>query len=351
MRDVAVVSFAYSTVARDAVHNETEMIVPVLHEAIAQSGVPKDEIGFVCSGSLDYLQGGPFAFVSGLDAVGAWPPVRESHVEMDGAWALYEAWVAIQTGEVESALVYGFGKSSPGDLHEIMSLQLDPYYTLPLWPSMVDMAALQACAFLDANGATEEDLAEVAARSQRNARQNPNALRSGDVTTADVLAQPVTHHPLRDADIFPITDGSAAIVIAAGDLARRVSKRPAWIRGIEHRIEAHGLGVRDLTHSESTRAAGVAAGVSNAKIDVAELHAQFSHEELILTEALGLDGTQTSINPSGGPLAANAIMSAGLVRIGEVARRITNGDADRGVAHATSGPCLQHNLVCVLEGE
>ena len=128
MRDVAVVSYVCSTTAREAVHNETEMIVPVLHEAVEQSGIPSKEIGFVCSGSLDYLQGGPFAFVAGLDAVGAWPPIRESHVEMDAAWALYEAWVAIQTGEVDSALVYGFGKSSPGDLHEIMTLQLDPYY-------------------------------------------------------------------------------------------------------------------------------------------------------------------------------------------------------------------------------
>ena len=65
-------------------------------------------------------------------------------VEMDGAWALYEAWVAIQTGEVDTALVYGFGKASQGDVHEIMTLQYDPYYLAPLWPSMVDVAALQA---------------------------------------------------------------------------------------------------------------------------------------------------------------------------------------------------------------
>ena len=44
-------------------------------------------------------------------------------------------------------------------------------------------------------------------------------------------------------------------------------------------------------------------------------------------------------------------MVAGLIRIGEVAKRIMDGEADRGVAHATSGPCLQQNLVCVLEGE
>src|SRR4051794_6141506 len=316
MRDVAVVSFVQSAVARDDEHNETEMLSPVLHAAMTDSGIPKKDIGFVCSGSLDYLQGGPFAFVSGLDAVGSWPPMRESHVEMDAAWALYEAWIAIQTGEVDSALVYGFGKSSPGDLHEIMTLQYDPYYVQPLWPSMVDMSAMQARAYMDASGREEDDLAEVAARAQRNGRSNPHAVRSGDVKAKDVLAQPVTHDPLRDADIAPMTDGTAAIVLAAGDLARSVCERPAWIRGIEHRIEAHSLGVRDLTMSESTKAAGIAANV-NGNVEIAELHAQFSHEELMLAEALGLSG-DTVINPSGGPLASNPVMAAGLVRIGEV---------------------------------
>ena len=66
-------------------------------------------------------------------------------------------------------------------------------------------------------------------------------------------------------------------------------------------------------------------------------------------EALGVD--PAVVNPSGGPLAANGVMSAGLVRIGEVARRIIAGEANRGVAHVTSGPALQQNLVCVLEGE
>jgi acetyl-CoA acetyltransferase len=349
MRDVAVVSFACSAVDKDPVHNETEMIVPVVREAVAGSGIPRTEIGFTCSGSLDYLQGGPFAFVAGLDAVGAWPPIRESHVEMDAAWALYEAWVAIQTGEVDSALVYGFGKSSTGDLHEIMTLQTDPYYVLPLWPSMVDMAALQARAYLEATDRSDKDLAEVAARAQRNGQQTPYAIRAGDVLADDLLALPVTHDPLRDSDIPPITDGAAAVVLAAGDLARSVCERPAWIRGIEHRIEAHGLGVRDLTVSESTRKAAQAAGAAGGPVDVAELHAQFSHEELILAEALGL-GDATVVNPSGGPLAANPVMSTGLVRIGEVARRINAGEANRGVAHASSGPCLQQNLVCVLEG-
>ncbi len=87
------------------------------------------------------------------------------------------------------------------------------------------------------------------------------------------------------SDCPPITDGAAAIVLAAGDVARSKVERPAWIRGIDHRVEPIHLGLRDLTVSESTRIAAEKAGVADGKVDVAELHAPFSHQELILREA------------------------------------------------------------------
>ena len=60
-------------------------------------------------------------------------------------------------------------------------------------------------------------------------------------------------------------------------------------------------------------------------------------------------GDEVEINPSGGALAANPIMATGLIRIGEAASRIMDGSATRALGHATSGPCLQQNLVCVME--
>ncbi len=349
MREVAVVSFAQSrSVRRDTYRNEIEILMPVVHEAIARSGISQKEIGFTCSGSSDYLAGQPFSFVMALDAVGAWPPIRESHVEMDGAWALYEAWVRLQHGDIDSALVYGFGKSSPGDIRDVLCLQLDPYYLAPLWPDSVSMAALQARALMDSKGITERDLAEVAIRNRRNAKDNPNAQLAGDYSADAILAEPYVVSPLRKHDCPPISDGAAVVVLAAGELARKVCDRPAWIRGIDHRIEPHYPGVRDLTKSPSTALAAEKAGVNKGPIDVAELHAPFTHQEIILREALGL-GDDVSVNPSGGALAANPVMAAGLIRIGEAAQRVIDGSANRAVAHATSGPCLQHNLVCVLE--
>jgi acetyl-CoA acetyltransferase len=349
MREVAVVGFAQSQYQRHELElNEVEMLMPVISEALDRSGIPQKEIGFTVSGSCDYLAGQPFAFVMALDAVGAWPPIRESHVEMDGAWALYEAWVRLQCGDVDSALVYAFGKSSLGDIRDVITLQLDPYYTQPLWPDAVSVAALQARAMLDAGKTTEREMAEVAARSRRDAKSNATAQVSGDFDVEALLEAPYIASPLRKHDCPPISDGAGAVVLAAGDLARKVCARPAWITGIDHRIDPHGLGMRDLTQSPSTRLAGARAGVSKAKVDVAELHAPFSHQEIILRESLGLDGG-TRINPSGGALASNAMMVAGLARIGEAAQRIIAGDAKRTVAHATSGPCLQQNLVCVME--
>jgi len=350
-RDVAIISFAQSDHVRAVTNaNEVEMLMPVTAAAIERAGMTKNDIDFTCSGSTDYLAGTAFSFVQTLDGVGPWPPIQESHVEMDGAWALYEAWVKLQLGEINSALIYSYGKSSPGPTHEVQSRQLDPYFVAPLWPDSISLSALQARALLEAGKATEKDFAEVVARSRKAALDNPHAQLKWDKPADQVLAEPMLVDPLRKDDCPPITDGVAAVVLAADDVARSHCTRPAWIRGIDHRIESAVLGLRDLADSPSTRIAGEKAGVGSGKVDVAELHAPFSHQELILREALGLGG-DVDINPSGGALCANPIMAAGLLRFGEAAQRIIDGGATRAVAHATSGACLQQNLVAVLEGE
>src|SRR4051794_40503833 len=284
MRDVAVVSFAQTATRRDETHNEVEILLPVVAEAMKPTGLSTHDIGFTVSGSTDYLAGQAFAFVSALDAIGPWPPIQESHVEMDGAWALYEAWVKLQLGEIDSALIYSYGKSSPGPTHEVLSRQLDPYFVAPLWPDAISLAALQARALLEAGKASEKDLADVVARSRKAALDNPHAQLKWDKSADDVLAEPMLVDPLRKDDCPPISDGAAAVVIAAGDVARSHCSRPAWIRGIDHRIESAVLGLRDLTDSPSARTAGEKANVGRGPVDVAELHAPFSHQELIVRD-------------------------------------------------------------------
>ncbi|MDX1649493.1 MAG: lipid-transfer protein, partial [Myxococcota bacterium] len=197
---------------------------------------------------------------------------------------------------------------------------------------------------------SEKDMAQVAARDRGQAKDNPDAQVKGDFAVDALLGAPMLADPLRKHDCAPISDGAAAMVLAAGDAARRLCERPAWIRGFTHVLEPQDPGVRDLTRSRSTEIAAEKAGVGRDKVDVAEIHGPFTHQEILVERALGL-GPDTTVNPSGGALAANPMMAAGLIRIGEAARRVWDGSADRAVAHATSGPCLQQNLVCLLEGK
>lgn len=349
MRDVAVVGFAQAPNVRsfEGSTNGVEMLVPALREVYEQTGLTKTDIGFWCSGSSDYIAGRPFSFVSAVDSVGPVPPINESHVEMDAAWALFEAWVKIRTGEVDTALVYGFGKSSAGDLRRTLALQLDPYSVAPLWPDSVSIAGLQARLGLDAGDYTARDMAEVAARNRASAKDNPHAQLAGACDVEELLGAPHLAEPLRAHDCAPVGDGAAVVVLAAGDRAREITERPAWITGMQHRIESGSLGARDLRRSVSTEQAGRALDLSG--VEVAELHAPFTHQEILLRRALGLDA-DVAVNPSGGALCGNPMFAAGLARIGEAAGQVRRGAAGRALAHATSGPALQQNLVCVMEG-
>jgi acetyl-CoA acetyltransferase len=350
VKDIAVVAFSQSDcLAQAGAANEVELIMPQLQAVFKQVGLNSaQDVDFVCSGSCDYMQGAAFAFVAGVDALGAVPPIKESHVEMDAAWALYESILKIRMGHAESALIYGFGRASSGELPTVLSQQLDPYYLAPLWVDTISLAAMQARLMLDQGLITERDMAEVVARSRKNAIDNPHARLSGQVSTETLLAEPGLVSPLRKSDCAPVADGASAMIICTVEQARVWAVPYALISGIDHRIETHNLGMRDLTDSVSTRLAADAAGVAQGVVEVAELYAPFSHQEIILSRALGL-GDDTAINPSGGVMAGNLMMASGLSRIGEVFRRIVAGDVARGIAHATSGPCLQHNLVAVLE--
>ncbi len=349
MVDVAIVGYGQVPSVRCTEITETQMVLDVTQQALGMAGIDRHDIGFTVSGSCDYLAGQAFAFVQTIEAIGAWPPISESHVEMDGAWAMYEGWTRLQEGDIDLVLVYSHGRSSPGKPWQVWPLQLDPYHLAPLGLDPSSLAALQARALLDAGAATERDFAEIVARNRGNAVGNEYAQVSGTFDVDALLAEPYVRNPLRRHDLPPISDGAAAVVLAAGDRAASLVDRPVWISGIDHRIDIHQPGMRDLTESPSVRIAAEAAGLAQAPVEIAEISAPFSPQEVVVRNALGL-GDDVVVNPSGGALAANPVMVTGLVRVIEAARQIREEGRDRVLAHATAGQALQQNLVCILEG-
>jgi acetyl-CoA acetyltransferase len=335
--DIAVIGWAQTAMVRHTDKSETQLLMEVITNAVSPLGLTRADIDYTCLGSCDYITGQAFSFVSNLDAIGAWPPKRDSHVEMDGAWALYEAWLRLLEGDIEIAVVTGSGRSSTGDPALIYPMEMDPYFLAPLGADPLTFAALQARAVIAAGIADERSMAEIAVRSR------------GRGQVDKLLTEEYVREPLRRHDVPPITDGAAAMVIATGKRARELVERPAYIAGFDHRTECHNPSFRALDDSPSTRIAAAAAGLGSAPVEVAELQAAFTHEELLLRSVLEL-GDEVAVNPSGGPLRANPIMATGLCRVGYAADHIFRG-GNRALAHSTSGPCLQQNLVCILEGQ
>jgi acetyl-CoA acetyltransferase len=366
LRNVAVVGFAQlPVVARDEHRTSTEMLYPVVRKALSTCGVERDAIDYQVAGSVDYMDGRPFGFVQALDVMGSWPARQDLHLEMDAAFAAYYAWLKIQTGECDTAIVVGHGKTSEGEPERVLNLQLDPYYQAAIGLDPISTAALQASAYMARTGTADRELAAIAARNRAAGARNPYA-QVRDATSAEALAGTRwAVEPLRSGYLPPVGESATCLVLAAEGKAERMCARPAWIQGADHRTEMQTLGARDLTRSASTRLAGekalAMAGVGSAReVDLVELFATTPVEELIVCEALGLDAhaRRPVLNPSGGPLCAHPVMSTGAIRLGEVFRQLGGQAGERGVdgarraiAHATQGHCLQHNLVFVLGAE
>jgi acetyl-CoA acetyltransferase len=366
LRNVALVGFAQlPVVARDEHRMATEMLYPVIREALVQVGVERAAIEYQVSASTDYMDGRPFGFVAALDVMGSWPARQDLHLEMDGSFAAYYAWLKIQTGEVDTAMVCGHGKTSEGEPERVLNLQLDPYYQAPLGLTPTATAALQASAYQARTGATDADFAAVAARNRTVGARNPDNQLREPATAAELQGTPWVVEPLRRGYLPRIGESATCLVLAAEGKAERLGNRPVWIQGVDHRTELQSLGARDLSRSAGAALAAekalAMAGLGAARdVDLIELLATNPAEEMILCEAMGLDprAPEPALNPSGGALCAHPVMSTGLIRLGEVYRQLSGRageravpDARRAIAHASQGHCLQQNVVWVLGAE
>ncbi|MFN2613669.1 MAG: lipid-transfer protein [Actinomycetota bacterium] len=338
MRRVAIVAVAQSVHSprRDDA-TPAELVYPVVRDAVAACGFERHEIAYTTAGSADVLEGRPFSFGFALDVAGAVPPIEESHIEGDGAWAAYDAWIRIQSGDVDSAIVIAWGKSSEGSLAHVMNATLDPFYESPLGLDDVAIAALQAraCGFDDAT------LRAVVERARAGGARNPFVSTAFERPPLD---SPFVVEPLRRSYLPPVTDGACALVMTITPRTEPL----AWIAGVAHATDAASIGARVVTDASSARVAFERAWsmAGFTSVDIAELHTRFPHHELMLRDIFSLNGS--TVNASGGPLAADPIMATGLVRLGDAATQ-AGARGVRALAHATAGHALQSNIVWMLE--
>jgi acetyl-CoA C-acetyltransferase len=103
---------------------------------------------------------------------------------------------------------------------------------------------------------------------------------------------PMVASPLRLFDCCPVSDGAAAVILAAEDVAHRYTDTPVRLLGLGQASDTMALHDRDdLTTLKATslasRQAYRMAGLEAKDIDLACVHDCFTIAELVATEDLG----------------------------------------------------------------
>jgi acetyl-CoA C-acetyltransferase len=230
---------------------------------------------------------------------------------------------------------------------------------------------------MDRYGITEEQCALVSVKNHGNAFRNPDAQLPLKLTVADVMKSRMLAEPIKLLDASPISDGACAVILARESVAKKITDRPVWIRGVGYCADAYHLGDRDLAECDALvkacQKAYQMAGIRNPQkeLDVVELYDAFSYQELLWTEGLGLcspgEGGKLAesgatrmegripVNPSGGLLSAHTVIAAGLVRMAEAVLQLRGEAGERQIpgarkalAHGVNGPCGQSHCVWIL---
>lgn len=378
-KEIAIIGFAQTPYMADADASREVQVLRATKAALESAGISREQLDTVITANNDYLDGRTISNMRLVEPAGAWQK-NESKVEMDGAYAFLYAMMRLLSGDHDIAMVVGESQASVYAGYIPGTMMLDPTFDRQRrLLNEVSAAALQARAYMNASGVSEEQIAGVAAKNLANAAKNPLALRAdGKAGAAMVLSSRMLYSPIRELMASPLCDGACAVVLASGKAAAKAEK-PVWIKGVGFSHDSY-LTERSLAEMTSLKDAAqrcyAMAGIEDpaSQIDLAEVHECFAHEELMAYEALGfceeggggaffntgatrIDGS-LPVNASGGALGANVVCAAGLARIIEAAMQI-RGDAGehqvKGVktalAHGQTGICAQENVVFVLGGE
>ena len=368
MRRVAVIGVGITKFGK---HDRTsaELFAEAAADAIVDAEIAPSQVqalyyGNVTGGETEHqLHMGPLAATTlGLPSI---PTTRFETACATSHAAFRHAVMEIASGVSDIALVGGAERvlNVPTDAAtEYFAYCSDATYEQSLGLTFPGVFALIARAHMDRYGTTEEQMAHVAVKNHRHGTLNPKAQFQKEISLETVLRSPYVADPLKLYDCCPFTDGGAAVVLAAEDVARR--RRAVWVLATEAAADTMFIHEkRDLARVPATERAALQAyrraGKTPGEIDVVELHDCFTIAEIVATEGLGFFepgsggiaaekgwtslGGKIPVNPSGGLKAkGHPIGATGAAQIGEIVTQLRGDAGARQVGGARTG--LVHTL-------
>lgn len=282
-----------------------------------------------------------------------------------GATAFRESWLRIATGQCDVAIAVGVESMTtspiagklieppPDDLDGRLGLTVPIFFALMMKRHMHEF------------GTTLKQAAEVSVKNHRHGALNPYSQYKKELTSEEILNSRMICEPLTLLQCCPNTDGAAAVVLCASQIAKKYVSKPVTVAASVLRSGDYLHRWKDATFSDmSHKAAGQAyemAGCGPEDLDCIELHDPFTISELMHYEDLGLCekgeggkliesgatglGGKIPVNPSGGLLSKGHPLSAtGVAQIVESLWQL------RGVAGQRQVPGAKVALAQVVGG-
>jgi acetyl-CoA acetyltransferase len=325
--------------------NFAEYGVAAAREALADAGIPWQDIRFVSGGATvrcgypGYVAGATIAQALGWQGA----EVNTSYAACaSGSQALAAARTKILAGHCDVALVVGADTTPKGFLAPAGGYRPEDPDWVRFYLGITNPTyfALYARRRMDLYGDTPEDFAAVKVKNAAIGSKNPRARYTKTFTAEDVANSAMVADPLRLMDICATSDGGAALIVSSLEYAKKIGKgdapRVAAISTVTPTFASGVVEMPDIA-TDSAAAAGVEsisyrsriplkayeeAGIGPEDIDLAEVYDLSTALELDWIEDLKLcePGEAASLlrrgdTSVGGKIPVNA--SGGLACFGE----------------------------------
>ncbi|MDX1616486.1 MAG: thiolase domain-containing protein [Candidatus Promineifilaceae bacterium] len=302
-----------------------------------------------------------FAGLRGIEAV------TVEAADASGGAALRQAYLAVKSGQVQTAIAVGVEKitdQSGSAATTAYSMAMDADYEAIHGLTTAGVAALVMRRYMHEHGLEVADFAGFSVNAHANAGGNPRAMFRNRLRAERFASGPLVADPVSLFDMAPLGDGAAAVIVTTAERALDMVPQPIRIAGSALATDRVGLHDRRdplwLDAAEhSARKALDMAGVTTEDIDLAELHDAFTVLAALSLEAcgfaepgrgwtlardgqIGRDGAIPISTLGGLKARGNPAGATGLYQIVEVVKQLRGAAGDCQVEGAAIG--LAQNL-------
>jgi acetyl-CoA C-acetyltransferase len=335
MRDVAIIGIGHTKFGKTE-KTQIELFAEAAMQAMEDASVDRKQIEALFMGSVlpmfEEGQGMTSAYSVSELGLGSIPSTRFEGACASSTIALRDAYMWVGSGQYDVVLAGGTERALiMGTPFATRTFAMGGHAATEgpaglTFPGVFAMAAVLYSRFYDIPlEKLREKMACVSIKNHKHGALNPLAQwyqKYGNLKVESVLNSRMIADPLTLLDCCPFSDGAAAIVVCASDIARRYTDEPVYILGTGQGSGGALARLEDFTKPasriSSARMAFKSAGLSPKDVDVLELHDCFTSAEIIALECMGFfdwgeaaDATEEGQTDLGGKIPTN--MSGGLI--------------------------------------